>query len=292
MQNSRSGFFTPVEANSLFLRVTQGCSYNKCTCCATYKETPFKERSYEEIAGEIRKINKRDKESVHRIFLGDGDALVAEPEVLQKVLAFAESTFPNLKNVSIYATPQALLDKSEKSLVTLRTAGLKNIYMGIDSGSDEILTNLKKGVESEEILKASRKAMDAGLTLAAMVMLGAGGRYTWREHARTTGKLISEIDPQTVILVTLTLIQGTPLFEQAQRGEFTPPTPIESMLELKELIASIHVTNTTFKSSHDSNFLKVGGVLPGDKDNMLHQIERALNNPTDELFNPEYFKGF
>jgi radical SAM superfamily enzyme YgiQ (UPF0313 family) len=292
MQNTRSGFFTPVEANSLFLKVTQGCSYNQCAFCATYRETPFKMRGFEEIEAEVGKITQKDRESVRRIFLGDGDALVAEAEVLEKVLALASDAFPNLQQVSIYATPHALLEKPEKALASVQQAGLDNIYMGIETGSDEILETLNKGVTAEEIAAASRKAIDAGITLSAIVMLGAGGRYTWREHARSTGKLISEIDPHTVILVTLVLLQGTPLFEQAQRGDFTPPTPIESMLELKELISSIHVTKTAFKSSHDYNYLKVAGVLPEDKDKMLHQIERALNNPTEELFNPEYFKGF
>ena len=122
-------------------------------------------------------------------------------------------------------------------------------------------------------------------------LLGAGGRHLWREHATTTGRLLSEINPRTIIMLTLVPIPNTPLFDEARRGSFTPPTPVESVLELKELITAIHVTDTVFKSSHASNYLKVSGTLPEDKEKMLHQLERVLNNPTEDFFNPEYFRG-
>jgi radical SAM superfamily enzyme YgiQ (UPF0313 family) len=252
---------------------------------------PFEARPFEEIKAEVDKVCQKYRDDVCRIFLGEGDALVAETKLLVKLLKLFRAEFPNLQQVGIYATPQALLDKSSKDLTNLGKQGLQNIYMGLESGSDKVLKRLNKGVTAEEIRKGSRKAIDAGLKLSTLVVLGAGGRQDWKEHATSTGKLLSEIDPQTIIILTLVLVPDTPLFDAARRGVYTPPTPVESVLELKELISCLEVTDTIFKSSHASNFLKVAGVLPQEKEKMLHQLERILNNPTDEFFDPGYFRG-
>jgi radical SAM superfamily enzyme YgiQ (UPF0313 family) len=291
MQSKTPGFFPPVEADSLYLKVTTGCSYNRCSFCGTYRETPFEVRNYEDIEAEVKKVVKRYRDEVCRVFLGEGDALVAETKLLKKLLGLFNKSFPNLQHVGIYATPKNLLDKSKKELEALAAEGLQNIYMGLESGSDKILEKLEKGVTAEEFLKAARKASDAGIRLSTMAILGAGGRKDWREHATATGQLLSRIDPHTIIILTLVLVPDTPLFEEARRGNFTPPTPVESVLELKELITSIDVSGALFKSNHVSNFLKLNGHLPKDKEKMLHQLERVLNNPTEEFFDPGYFRG-
>ncbi|MFH1998589.1 MAG: radical SAM protein [Planctomycetota bacterium] len=291
MQNQNPIFSPPLEANSLFLRITKGCSYNQCSFCGTYRDVPFQKRPFEEIQAEAEKVTKKYKNDVNRIFLGDGDALVADMDVLYKSLALFNSSFPNLQNVGIYATPRALLDKTPEELAGLREKGLHNIYMGLESGSDKVLTKLKKGITAAEIQEAGQKAVVAGFKLSTLVILGAGGRHNWRDHATATGKLVSAINPQSIIMLTLVLIQDTPLFEEARRGTFTPPTPVESVLELKEFISCLEVSNASFRSKHSSNFLKVSGELPGDKEAMLHQLERILNNPTEEFFDPAYFRG-
>ena len=291
MQSKRPVFFPPVEADTLYLRLTIGCSYNQCSFCGTYRDASFKERNFEEIKAEVDKVCDRNKNDVRRIILGEGDALVADSRLLHKALRLFSDSFPNLQHVGTYTTTRALLDKSARSLAGIRKEGLITLYMGVESGSDRILERMNKGVTSAEILEASQKAIGAGFKLSTMVMLGAGGRHLWREHTAATGRLLSEINPATIIMLTLVLIPNTPLFEAARRGTFTPPTPVESVLELKELITAIHVVDTMFKSSHASNYLKVSGMLPKDKDQMLHQLERVLNNPTEEFFNPEYFRG-
>jgi radical SAM superfamily enzyme YgiQ (UPF0313 family) len=291
MGSNRPQFYPPIEADSLFLRITTGCSYNRCAFCGTYRDTPFRIRAFEEIEREVKKVRQRYKDEVRRIFLGDGDALVTPAAGLRKALRLFKDSFPDLQQVGIYATPQSLLDKTKRDLTSLKKAGLDAVYMGIESGSDKILKMLNKGITAEQILKASSSASSAGFKLATLVILGAGGRRMWREHATSTGEILSKINPHTLIMLTLVLIPDTPLFEAARRGDYTPPTPVESVLELKELITNLEVENTLFKSNHASNYLKVSGVLPEDKESMLHQLERVLNNPTEEFFKPEFFGG-
>ncbi len=291
MQTRNNVFHLPIEADSLYLRVTRGCSYNRCTFCGTYKDVPFRARKYEQIEAEVEKVCLKYRDDVIRVFLGDGDAMVAETSLLRKSLHLFHASFPNLKQTGIYATPASILGKTENELKGLKKAGLQNVYMGVESGSDRILEALNKGATSSEFLKASRKTMNAGLALSALAMLGAGGRRAWREHSKSLAGLLSEMNPGRIIMLTLVLVPDTSIYAAVRKGEYTTPTPVESVLELKELISGLEVTDTVFKSSHSSNYLKVSGNLPGDKQEMLHKLERVLNNPTEDFFSPEYFRG-
>jgi radical SAM superfamily enzyme YgiQ (UPF0313 family) len=291
MGSNRPVFHPPLEADALFLRSTTGCSYNQCAFCGTYRDTPFRIRKYDELKAEVDKVCQRYQDEVRRIFLGDGDALVTDAKLLRKELRLFRDSFPNLQNVSIYATAQSILDHTDQDLAGLKKAGLDSIYIGIESGLDKVLKRLNKGITAEGILKAAGKANRAGFKLATLVILGAGGRREWRGHAVSTAELLNHVNPHTIIMLTLVLIPNTPLFDATRRGQFTPPTPVESVLELKELIFGLEVDDTQFKSNHSSNYLKVSGVLSRDKESMLHQLERALNNPTEEFFNPEFFRG-
>lgn len=291
MNQKRPVFFPPIEADTLFLRLTEGCSYNRCTFCATYRDRAFRVRPLSEIRAELDKARTRYRDAVCRVFLGDGDPLAAEPRRIREVLHLLEETFPGLNHVSMYATPHNLLGKTPKTLAGLRAAGLSTVYMGVESGSDEVLRSLEKGVTAAELLQAARRAADAGLQLSTLVVLGAGGRRGWRAHAEATGRMLSEMDPRAILLLTLKVIPGTPLYEAVKRGAFTPPTPVESVLELRALLGALHVTDASFRSSHTANYLNLSGRLPADREHLLHQLDRVLNNPTEEFFDPEYFRG-
>ena len=291
MQRKGPVFQPPLEADALFLDVTTGCSYNACSFCGTYKDSVFKVREFTQVDAEIGKAESRYRDEVRRIFLGQGDALVADAPFLRKILKRLSEAFPKIQHTSIYATPRAVLEKTDRELASLRKLGLTTLYMGIESGSNQILTLLNKGITADEIREACVKARAADFKLVTLVVLGAGGRLHWREHATATAELLSFCDPHSLIMLTLMLVPHTPLFEAARRGEFTPPTPVECVLELKGLIEGLDVTGADFRSKHKSNYLKVSGRLPDDKEAMLHQLERVLNNPTEEFFKPEYFRG-
>ena len=291
MPVKRPVFFPPLEADTLFLRLTEGCSYNRCTFCATYRDKAFRVRPLSEIKAELKKGRERYRDAVHRVFLGDGDPLAAEPRRIREVLHALKDAFPGLDHVGMYATARNLLEKTPRTLAGLHSAGLTALYMGVESGSDEVLRSLDKGVTAEEILQAARKAADAGLQLSVLVVLGAGGRRKWREHAEATGRLLSGMDPRAVLLLTLKVIPGTPLYDAVKRGAFTPPTPVESVLELRALLSALHLTDAVFRSSHTSNYLKLSGRLPAERERLLHQLDRVLNNPTEDFFDPEYFRG-
>jgi hypothetical protein len=187
-------FRPPSEADSLILQATIGCSYNRCTFCAMYREKRFRVRKLEELVAEIRWAAERAP-SVRKVFLADGDALVAKSSFLEALLDQLADAFPNLARVSCYASPQSLQVRSEAEMERLAHKGLSLYYLGIESGHDAVLTALEKGVDAAEMIRVANKAQDAGVKLSTMILLGAGGRGLSQAHARESARVVNEIQP-------------------------------------------------------------------------------------------------
>ena len=282
-------FRPPSEARSLILQVTIGCSHNKCTFCVTYRDKKFRIKSCEDIKSDVEHVlpyYRRTK----RIFLADGNALVLKTEKLLKILALLKESFPELERIGIYACPQDILRKSVSELKELKNAGLGIIYIGLESGSDEILKNVKKGVTSEQMIEAANKVKEAGLTLSVIFILGLGGKEYSKEHATKTGEILSKMDPDYIGALTLMVIKGTEIYEEVKAGKLELLEPRDVFEELKLLIDNLDVSNCIFRANHASNYLPVGGTLPFDKQEMLQKIEKILNME-DVSFKPEWLRA-
>ena len=163
--------------------------------------------------------------------------------------------------------------------------------MGIESGDDEVLRKIGQGVRHDKMVEAGRKAREAGITLSLTVILGLGGVEGSENHVLETARVLSEIDPEYVGALTLTLVPGTPLHEDCRRGDFTLMTPFQFLEELKGIIENSSFTNCFFSSMHASNYLSVRGTLPRDKDSMLAEIEDVLKQADASLLRPEFLRG-
>lgn len=278
MRYEGSVYRPPSEANSLIVQITIGCAHNLCTFCSMYKDDRFRVRPVEEVLEDLdwARVHYRH---IERLFLADGDALVLKNESLVKIMTYARKLFPELQRISIYGSPKDVLRKSHEELVELRENGLEIIYIGGESGSDKILQAIKKGVDSRELVSAVQKIEEAGIKASVTFISGLGGRADWREHAIETGRVISEMSPAFVGLLTLMVEPGTELFDDIHRGKFDLLSATEVLEETKLMIENINVTRPcTFRSNHASNYLSLKGELPRDKDAMLRKIEMAMNN--------------
>ena len=282
-------FRPPSEAGSLILQATLGCSYNRCTFCAMYRDTAFRVRPLEELAEDIREARAVYGPGLRRVFLADGDALILKSERLHAVLDLLEEAFPGLNRVGAYATPQSLLRKSVEELRRLKERRLSILYLGVESGSDEVLRRLNKGVDAERIVEAGRRAVEAGMKLSTMIILGAGGKELRREHARDSAEVLNRIAPRFISTLSMMVVPGTPLHEEMLAGRYTPPTPRQTLEEERELIAGLEVRGAIFRSNHVSNFLPLGGTLPKDKAALLAQLDAALAGPLPEAFGIQGF---
>ena len=278
----------PSEARSYIFQITYGCSHNKCTFCPTYLDKPFWIRPAKEVLEDIEMARSY---TTRRVFLADGNALVLSTRQLVPILDALGKAFPNLERVGIYANAQDILRKSEEELATLYHKKLGIIYIGLESGDDEILRRVKKGATAAEMIEAVRKAQAVGLKMSVIGILGLGKRQLSREHAIATGQVVSAMDPAYFSLLTLMIVPGTQLYRQWKASKFVLIEPLEMLEEMRMMIQHIEgVTCCVFRTNHASNYLPLAGTLPQDKERLLATLDRALAEG-EAVLRPEYLRA-
>lgn len=280
----------PSEAYSYILQITYGCSYNRCTFCGTYLEKPFGTRKVDEVLEDIQMASQLAPDT-RRVFLADGDALVLSKEKLESILDALQATFPALERVGSYATAQNVLNKSDAELADLQEKGLKLIYIGLESGSAEVLSKIDKGVTPDEMVAAVHKLKKAGMQVSIIAILGIGGSELSEKHTRDTGRIVGRMDPDYFSMLTLMLVPGTPLHQDWKQGSFVLLRPEEMLLELRQVIQNLEgLTECVFRTNHASNYVPLKGTLPGDKEKLLRILDGALKQGKDAL-RPEAWRG-
>lgn len=280
----------PSEADSLILQATVGCSYNRCTFCAMYRDKRFRVRPIGELVAEIEWAAE-GLGPVRKVFLADGDALIAKESFLLGVLGALRDALPDLQRVSCYASPQSLQVRKVEEMRRLREAGLSLYYLGIESGHDAVLEGLEKGVDAAEMVRVAEKATAAGVKLSTMILLGAGNRVLSMEHARASAQVVNAIQPRFVSTLVMTPVEGTPLWERAQRGEVDELSALELARELRELVAGLELRASVFRSNHASNHLALAGNLPRDKERLLAALDGVIARPDRAPFAPSWMRG-
>jgi radical SAM superfamily enzyme YgiQ (UPF0313 family) len=298
----------PSEWKSYFLPLTAGCSNNTCGFC-NYYGSKLRLRSEEEVKEEIDALARYLDSGIQlpamhylvyaiarswdqkKVFLQDGDALVYPFPKLAAVLAYLTEKIPAVERVGTYATARDILRKSPEELKILQGLKLGIIYMGLESGDEDVLREINKGVDSREMIEAAKKVKEAGIILSVTVILGLGGVEGSEKHALETARVLSEIDPDYAGALTLTLVPGTPLYERAKEGSFRPVTPLRSLEELKIIIENSSFSNCFFSSMHASNYFSVRGRLPDDREKMLGELGYILARKDPSLLRPDFLRG-
>lgn len=252
-----------------------------------YITKKFKILPWDDLKNHISIISKHYP-LAEKIFVADGNALVLPTEHWVRLLKQLKADFAHVKRISSYATPGDILRKDIEELKTIRNNGLSLLYMGIESGNDDILRDINKGVKSEEIITAGKKAIAAGFELSVTIIAGVGGEK-FHEHAFDTAKVISAIQPNYVGMLTLMVEPGTVLAKALEKGEFKLGTPLDYLKEAKIFLENVDLKNTVFRSNHASNYLSLAGNLNRDRQKLLDMLNHALNNP--EVLKPEYYRG-
>ena len=279
----------PPEASSILLQVTLGCSHNQCTFCGTYKDKPFQIKGNDIILSDILYASKYMKRQ-DRVFLMDGDALIIPQRRLIWILDKIKEHLPWVKRVGTYANTKSIKMKSSQELIELRENGLDKIYLGVETGDDEVRKKINKGSTAQQCLEMGRRVKDAGMELTVMVLLGVAGKVKSLDHARATGKLLSAMDPTYVAALTLIMIPDTPLWEEYENGNFELPDERGLLIEMKEMIAHTNLSSGIFASNHASNYLPVKVCLPEGKQKALDMIDAALRGEIG--LRPEWMRAY
>ncbi len=299
----------PSEWQSYYLPLTSGCSNHSCTFCNYWQGARLRIREVDDVEREIDALALYAGHGIQvpgmptfvyaiarnwerkRIFLQDGDALVYPFPRLVKVLRYLNERMPELDRVGTYATPMDILRRSVAELRQLRELKLGIIYMGVESGDDEVLEKVGKGVGTAQIVAAGRRAREAGITLSVTVILGLAGVKGSERHALGTARVLTAIDPDYAGALTLTPVPGTPVYEQVQHGELHLLSPFQSLEELRTIVEHSCFTDCFFSSMHASNYFSLRGTLPREKARLLHDLDDILSRRDPAMLRPEFLRG-
>jgi radical SAM superfamily enzyme YgiQ (UPF0313 family) len=278
----------PSEAYSILLQITLGCSHNKCGFCGTYKDKRFTIKDDRVILSDILFASKYMKRQ-DKVFLMDGDALIIPQKRLMWIIDTINQHLPWVKRIGAYANAKSIRMKTREELLELRKNKLGILYYGVETGDDELRKKINKGSDAKTCIEMGRKVKEADIKLSVTVLLGIAGKEKSFQHAKATGELLSAMDPDFVGALTVMLIPGTPLDDEARNGTFRLPDQRGLLLELREMIRHTNLTRGLFYSNHASNYLPVKARLPNGKQDALDLIDRALQG--DVGLRPEWMRA-
>jgi radical SAM superfamily enzyme YgiQ (UPF0313 family) len=286
-------FRPPSEARALIFQVTNGCSWNRCTYCEMYTDAQkkFRPRAETEVLAEIRACAEQGLEP-RRVFLADGDALVLSMRRLRTILGEIKASLPSVSRVSSYCLPANLKRKSDEDLQELAELGLKVVYVGAESGDDQVLSKIDKGETYATTADALIRSSAAGIKTSVMILNGIGGKGLSRQHALASARLANETQPDYLATLVLTFYKGREKFEAGFDHQFDELGTVDLCEEMKTLIEATALENTIFRSDHVSNHMVLKGVLGKDKQRLLEQIDASIayfnNHPEFDHGNFEY----
>ena len=267
------------EAESVLIQTTLGCSNNQCTFCNMFSDKRFKIRELEEIFRDIEQA-RRLYPKVESIFLIDGNVIAARTEFLLKIFDKITATFPEIKNIALYAGYNDLRRKTPAQLKQLTQAGLTMAYAGLESGDPEVLKWTQKGMTREQVMEGAALAKDAGLKMLASFIFGLGGRHRSEEHIQATTDLVNQIEPEEIAPMALAIQPGTELERQVFSGEFMMPSPLQVLEEERYLLQSLNDFDCYYWGDHGNNLSPMKGMLPGARQPFLDRINQHIaHNP-------------
>jgi radical SAM superfamily enzyme YgiQ (UPF0313 family) len=265
----------PSEADSYIVQATIGCSWNHCTYCDMYRDKEFAVRPLDDTLADLDAAGSAFGDDVQKVFVADGDALVLPMDHWLAILERARQRFPNLRRVSSYAMARNVLQKTEAELRTLRDAGLSILYIGPESGDDVTLKKIAKGDDFKDHVAAAARAHAVGMELSVIVLLGVAMERS-AEHAHGTAELITQMDPEYLAALTVTVVPGTPLATLSKKGRFAVPAVDGLLSELRTIVDEARPRDALFRTNHASNYLPLGGRLPRDRARIVALIDAAL----------------
>lgn len=267
----------PLEAQSPLLQVTVGCAHNQCSYCNMYKEVQFSTEKLYQIEKDVIEL-KQLYGFIPRIFLVNGDAFVLRASKLLDIASIIRKHAPECTTITMYASIDNIRSKSDEELITLKSAGFNDLYVGIESGWDHVLGRINKGHNRDEAFTQLQRLNRAGINHITLLMIGVAGAGKGIENARRTAKFINETNPKMIAFSTLGVFEGTKLWQERDQGSFTEATELEKLEEELELIQCINVDDVGFFGTHPTNTVPLLGRLPENRDEMIESIEKAIAN--------------
>lgn len=270
----------PMERSSFMLPVAVGCSYNRCRFCNLFKHLKYRQLPMEQVEEEILRVRALggDPETV---FLGDGNAFGLETGHLLEIAGKIRRSFPSCRSINMDATVTNIRLKSDEELRALAAAGVGHLYLGIESGLDDVLRLMDKDHTKAQAMEQIRRIQQAGMVFDAHIMIGVAGKGRGRENALALGEFFRRTRPSRVVNFSMFIHRRAPLYQLIQQGKFVPADEGETLEEERVLLHQLWNMKVEYDGFHDILPLRVRGKLPEDREKMLKKLEKALGEHGD-----------
>lgn len=266
---------SPMERSAFMLPIAVGCSYNACKFCTLFKHLKYRELPLEEIETELIRVNKVGG-NPKRVFLGDGNAFGVATERLLQILEMVHRYFPDCEGVNMDATVTNIQEKSDEELQALKEAGVDQLYLGIETGLDDVLTFMCKDHNLEEVYLAIERLQRVGLAYGAHMMTGIAGRGRSMENAEAIAEFYNKTKPRKICNFSVFLHKEAPLYRDIKKGTFLPADEVENLKEERRLLELLDVDGLEYDGFHDFLKVRVRGTLPKDREKMLDKLDIAI----------------
>lgn len=278
----------PIEAHTMLIPVTEGCTHNKCTFCNMYQNVPFRMWTLDEVENYIAEIKSRYgrlADGIDRVYLVGADPFALSAENLLTRISLIKKYLPNVLVITMYARTDNIAHKSDEDLKRLKEAGVNDLYIGVECGLNDVLTELNKGYSADETKEQCLRLNAVGISHRDLLMLGTAGEGRGLENAEATAALENEIKPTKILLNTMSAFEGTVLDKDIRDGRFVPATEKEILQEEYSFLQALELPDTYFWAIHPLDSVGVEGVLKTDKDRMLEKLGRAIETVDNSAYN-------
>ena len=263
-----------MERASFMLPVQVGCSYNGCLFCSLFKHLKFRVLPLEQVKEELERVKALGGDPAG-VFLGDGSAFDLEASRLLEICAMIKEAFPSCRRIAMDSSVRGIASKSNEELAALAAAGVKRLYVGIETGLDDVLSFMKKGADSEDARRETARLRKAGIEYAAHIMTGVAGEGRGLENAEATAALLNETRPAAICNFSMFVGRRAPLWEKVMDGSFRPSPVQEAMEEEKRLLELLDI-KADYDGFQDIIEVRTRGRLPEDKEKMLAKLSAAI----------------
>jgi len=257
----------------------------------TAEQKKFRPKSQADIEKELTHIAETGYPPVRRVFLADGDAMSLSFKRLKAILESIQKYLPNVQRVSSYCLPRNLKNKTVEELAELRTLGLSLMYVGCESGDNEVLAAIEKGETYDSSLSALLKIKQAGMKSSVMILNGMGGQQLTEQHALNSAKLMNEAQPNYLATLVVSFPLGMERVQAGFNGQYQQLEQLELFREIQMMLETLELEKTIFRSDHASNYLILKGVLNKDKDRLLQTVNQAITQPGSVRLRPAAMRG-
>ncbi len=273
MFNSDTVYYPHDEMKTFLLPVTTGCSYNKCAFCSMYKDDKYREVPFSDI--EMQLLN--GYKYTEKVFLTGADPMSIGFDKMKRLLDLIQKYLPYCACVASYASVKNISRYSALELSILHDAGLRLLYIGFETGSDDVLKLMNKGHTVKQAIEQAKKLNEANIAFNSIFMYGIAGEGGSFDNAVATAEMINQFKTNRVITMNLTVFDGTELKKMVKRGDFVPPSHDERLSEIKTLLENLKPEQPMiFDTTHPTNIIKIKGTLPQDRERLLGEVKKYM----------------